>query len=109
MDRLCRGMVRSTSDRDAACHIPEEEFRARMDSLFHGVPAPAIRGAVLDAINWCFGCNRPIPGWVQSDFCNAYGDVTSGLSNHGMMDSVARTRRAHSRPPPAEGADLHCR
>ena len=27
-------LVRCTTDRDAACHIPEGEFRARMESLF---------------------------------------------------------------------------
>jgi hypothetical protein len=72
------GMVRRTSDSDAACYIPAEEFRAGIESLFHESNA-GNKGAVLQAIDMCFFCRRPVPAWVQSAFFNAYGDVTSGL------------------------------
>ena len=92
-------LVRCTTDRDAACHIPEGEFRARMDSLFQESSA-GNKSAVLDAINWCFGCNRPIPGWVQSDFFNAYGDVTSGLLKS-WDDGFGRPHKKGSQPAAA--------
>jgi hypothetical protein len=79
------GMVRSTSDRAAACRLPDEEFRVGMDQFFQEVNA-GNKGAIIGAVVYCLMDNRPVPSWVTSDLFNAYSAVTSG--RHKSWDDV---------------------
>ena len=102
------GMVRRTSDRDAACYVPDEEFRAGIE-VSSMSPMPAIRARSSRPLTGAFSVDgrSPLGSSPTSSTHTAMSPLAS--SNHGMMDSVARTRRAHSRPPCVGGDGLRSR
>ena len=98
-------MVRTTSDRDAAGHIPKGEFRARMDSLFQE-SEPVIRGRSSMLLTGALGVTGRFRAGSSPTSATRTAMSLPASSNHGMMDSVGRIRRAHSRLPPGAAGGL---
>jgi hypothetical protein len=49
------------------------------------------RGAVLEALYFCFSFDQPVPDWASRAFCQAYGDV-AGARVKSLHDVFGKPR-----------------
>jgi hypothetical protein len=97
-------MLLPRGDKDAASRLSDEEFQSEMRQLKRDYDA-GDKGAVPSIIRLCFDATRPVPGWVDNEFCNAcwaiywrqfksWDDVFERPLKKGAQLIAARRRRS---------------